>query len=476
MAIRKSSNTGIPFGNTSGRPSSAGTGQPYFNGEIGRLEIYNGSSWVNIVPRSPTVIGISGTYNETGGGTITITGTNYESGMTASAIGSNTVPVSATTVTIVSSTEASIVFPGLTQTYEPYTISVQNSDGSTGNSVSGFYINGNPTWNTSAGSLGTITASNRTYTALSTQTLSATDPESGSITYSVVSGALPTGLSLNASTGAITGTAQASASQVTHNFTVRAQDSAGNYTNRAFSITVTALEYTIQTLTSSQTWTVPANVTTVEAVAIGGGGGSSYGYGGGGGGGGAAYKSFTTSGGSTFSVTIGAAGTNAYPNQGIDGTDGGNTSFGSITGYGGAGARHYGFGSGVGRTGGCGGGGSIDGTGGSASQGTGGTAHYGFSGGDGGNVVPKSVNTSGCGAGGGLGSAGVKGRGGDGKQFFSQATYYGFGGNGHGYNTNAGFGTGGVSPAPANSGGGAGSDNSNATSAGSGVVLVRYAV
>ena len=41
MAIRKSSNSGIPFGNTASRPASPSVGQPYFNGEVGRLELYS---------------------------------------------------------------------------------------------------------------------------------------------------------------------------------------------------------------------------------------------------------------------------------------------------------------------------------------------------------------------------------------------------------------------------------------------------
>jgi hypothetical protein len=45
--------------------------------------------------------------------------------------------------------------------------------------------------------------------------------DSGNVTYSVVSGSLPTGLSLNASTGAITGTCGATG---TFNFTIRMYD------------------------------------------------------------------------------------------------------------------------------------------------------------------------------------------------------------------------------------------------------------
>jgi hypothetical protein len=54
------------------------------------------------------------------------------------------------------------------------------------------------------------------------------------ITWSITNGTLPTGLSLNATTGAITGTATAAG---TFNFTVRATNSAGN-TTRALSIVI----------------------------------------------------------------------------------------------------------------------------------------------------------------------------------------------------------------------------------------------
>ena len=83
MTIRSSSSSGIPFGDTSSRPSSPLTGQPYFNGELQRLELYTGASygWQNIVAETPGVTGYSGTVLDTNTmNTITITGTNFASG------------------------------------------------------------------------------------------------------------------------------------------------------------------------------------------------------------------------------------------------------------------------------------------------------------------------------------------------------------------------------------------------------------
>src|SRR4029450_10454962 len=55
-------------------------------------------------------------------------------------------------------------------------------------------------------------------------------------TYALV-GSLPTGLSLNASTGAITGTPTAAG---TFNFTINASDSLGAFGSRAYSIVINA--------------------------------------------------------------------------------------------------------------------------------------------------------------------------------------------------------------------------------------------
>jgi hypothetical protein len=69
---------------------------------------------------------------------------------------------------------------------------------------------------------------------LSTSVL-ATDSENTDIDYSLISGNLPTGISLNQETGAVTGTITASTG--TYSFTIRAVDTGGNTVDRQFSIT-----------------------------------------------------------------------------------------------------------------------------------------------------------------------------------------------------------------------------------------------
>jgi len=88
--------------------------------------------------------------------------------------------------------------------------------------------NTDPVWSTAAGTVATI----NTGDALST-TVTATD-DSGSVSYTKQSGA--GWISVNSSTGALTGTAPGSAG--TSSITVRAEDPAGNFTDRTFDVVV----------------------------------------------------------------------------------------------------------------------------------------------------------------------------------------------------------------------------------------------
>lgn len=89
-----------------------------------------------------------------------------------------------------------------------------------------------PNWVTAAGSLG------GDYTGRSsTFNLSAF----GATSYSVISGSLATGHSLNSSTGAISGTASGPGEYQTNTYTitVRASNSSGRYADREFTYTIT---------------------------------------------------------------------------------------------------------------------------------------------------------------------------------------------------------------------------------------------
>ena len=135
----------------------------------------------------------------------------------------------------------------------------------------------NPSTNLSASSLNAITAGAVPVWVTSTtlnsadidtafsQTIQATDSDGGSsITYAIVSGALQTGLSLNTSTGVISGTPTGSAGTTT--VTISATASGGNTVNRTFTQVIN-----------------PAGLVVQYLVVGAGGGGGTYGGGGGGG-------------------------------------------------------------------------------------------------------------------------------------------------------------------------------------------------
>lgn len=228
--IKASNFGGIPFGNTANRPT-AEIGKLYSNGEEGRLELYTSTGWSNIVQEVPAVSTISGVYNEAAGSaTITINGTNFASGAIAYVVGSNGTEYAATTTTFNSVVELTAIFSNLSGTYEPYDVKVVNPSNLFGVVTDALYINQTPVWSTSAGTLGTFTEN----IAVSLS-VSATDPEGTSITYS--SSDIPNWLTLNSSTGSITGTPPLLSSDTTYSFTVTATDGI-NSSPRTFSLVV----------------------------------------------------------------------------------------------------------------------------------------------------------------------------------------------------------------------------------------------
>jgi len=310
MAIRKSSSSGIPFGNTAGRPANPSLGQPYFNGQVGRLELYSSNGWQNIVQETPGISSASGTYSKsTGSGTFTISGTNFVDGGIAYAVGTNATEYQATTTTYNSIVQMTALFTGLSPDYEPYDIKIINPSNLFGLLPDAFFINDSPVWSTTAGSLGAIQNG-----SVSIQ-LSATDDESNTITYSVTSGSLPTGLSLSSS-GLISGTNSGTPGS-TYTFTVSASDGTNTAVTRSFSIAIpypvvtggtltSDSTYYYRTFTSSSNLVVSANTLTATALVIAGGGGGGA-LGGAGGAGGLRTLSSSLLP-KTYSISVGAGG------------------------------------------------------------------------------------------------------------------------------------------------------------------------
>ena len=238
MTIKFSDITGggIPFGNTAGRPTPS-LGKLYSNGETARIELYTNNGWQNIVQETPGVASITGNYNEsTGSATISISGTNFVNGAIASAIGTNGVETQATTTTYNSLVQLTAVFTGLNAAYEPFDIKVTNPSNLFGLIPDALYINQSPVWQYSSGSLGSFNEG-----SLVSISALATDPENNALTFAITTGSLPSGLSLNTSTGVISGTAPSLSENTTYSFTVSVTDSVNTTISRSFNITINSI-------------------------------------------------------------------------------------------------------------------------------------------------------------------------------------------------------------------------------------------
>ena len=254
MAIRKSSFSGIPFGNDANRPANPQIGQPYFNGESSRLELYTQTTgWQNIVQETPAVVSIVGQLNQTASSTVTINGTNFAAGAIAYAVGVDSTETAATTTTLVSVVEITAAFPALSPANAPYDVKVVNPSNLYGVLYDALSVNDAPIWSTAAGSLGTFTElQSISVTVAATDT---SDSTNSPLSYSVVSGALPGGLSLNSSTGVISGTASNVVPNTTYSFTIAATDGRNTAVTRAFSITINDRDPVWSTGTTLPTFT-----------------------------------------------------------------------------------------------------------------------------------------------------------------------------------------------------------------------------
>jgi len=209
-------------------------GQIRFNSTTGLAEYYDGTSFKSI-DSPPTLTSISPTTEDAGNANIVLTGSNFSSGATVKFIGADATEYASPSVAVNSATQITATTPsgGLSAANEPYDIKVTNVSGLSVTLADALDAGGIPAWSTAAGQIGGVITEGDTVNT----TVVATDPDSTAITYSVVSGALPSGLTLNTSTGAITGTAPAVSSDTTSSFTLGATSGADT-TNRAFNIIV----------------------------------------------------------------------------------------------------------------------------------------------------------------------------------------------------------------------------------------------
>ena len=306
-------------GTTANRPVSPTIGDLYFDTTLASLIVYKSTGWEKVSQDpAPGVSSITPTTAATTGTTISITGSDFKTGLTVQFVGTNASTYNSPSVTFLSGSSITATTPNLPVAFEPYDVKVINMDNQFGTLENCLDSGGIPTWNTQSGTLATISEQ----TALNTS-VSATDPDGTSIVYS--SSNLPAWVSLNSSTGALTGTAPDIASDTTYSFDISASDGV-NTSSRSFNVIVTAIV------------SFSANY-----LLVGGGGASGFrndaiyylGGGGGGGlrssldgnGGGAAAESpLTLTTGVTYSISVGLGGAGVAYGSLSSQNNGGNSS------------------------------------------------------------------------------------------------------------------------------------------------------
>ena len=240
----------LPVGNTAGRSSIPSIGDFRYNNQTSQVEFYNGGEWKNIMVDAisqPLINNISPTsFSGAAGTSITIIGQNFVSGANVHFVSSvNGSSTAAGSVSFASAGILTAVTPLLTTAGEPYGVKVTNPDGGQGLLEAALDAGSSPTFTTPAGSLGSGIQKGSTISGIA---VTATDPDGQTITYSEVTSVLTSNantpaatmnLSLNSSTGVISGTAPNVSSDTTYNFTIRASDGI-NTTDRAFSLGIQA--------------------------------------------------------------------------------------------------------------------------------------------------------------------------------------------------------------------------------------------
>jgi hypothetical protein len=449
------------------------------------IKAYDGTAWDTLGSAPlPIITGIAPDNIAGSASTaVIINGSNFESGSIVKLVNISGTELFTLSTTFNNARSLQFLTPALTASAGPYDVKVTNLDNQISILENVLTVGSSPVWVTSSGALGLIYDYARSST---TFTLLATDPDNQSVSYELVSGSLPTGMSIN-SGGVISGTATAVASDTTYSFTIRARDTSSNYTDRTFSITTKPPLVTSFTSTGTTSWIAPSTGN-IRVLVVAGGGGGGVQVGGGGGAGGLIHNtSFNVTSGQSYTVAVGTGGAGTS-NSSLPGANGINSQFGSLIAIGGGGGgSHSNNGvSTVGGSGGGGGGGVSSGTGGAA-----GTAGQGNSGGIG------RISDWAGGGGGGAGAAGANagtgfgGNGGNGLAIDITGTsiYYAGGGGGCSNSSNSGSSGGlggggagrsnaanGVQDGTANTGGGGGGvrDTGSGGNGGSGIVIIRY--
>jgi hypothetical protein len=197
-----------------------------------------------IVPKisSVTYVGDDNAAAPAGGQTITVNGAGFLAGAAVYISG-----ILVSSVSVVSVNLLTFVSP--VKTAGNYTLIVVNTDGGSATFIPGIQYSGVPAWSTTAGTLATMYEAD----AISNTLVATSD---STVTYSVVTGSLPSGVTLNSSTGVLSGTAPSVGSPTTFNFTVASIDGENQDTNRNFNYAINP---------DVVSWSSPADGTTLSS-------------------------------------------------------------------------------------------------------------------------------------------------------------------------------------------------------------------
>lgn len=222
----------VKRGSTASRPLTATIGDQYYDTTDNILYNYRSDGWQRVsIDPAPIISSISPSTASTTGVTITLSGSYFVTGAAVYFIGTDNIERAASSTTVVSSSSITAITPQLPVAYEPYSVKILNTDNQYFILSSALDAGSSPNWTTASGQIG---GSIYEGDSISTSVL-ATDPDGTSIVYS--SSNLPAWLTLNSSSGLITGTAPTVSSDTTYTFTISASDGV-NTTSRSFNIVV----------------------------------------------------------------------------------------------------------------------------------------------------------------------------------------------------------------------------------------------
>ena len=249
----KSDRYSIPTHTTDQRNamSSPQPGDIVYNSTIGKLQQRTGENTWKTIDSPPVLSSISPATSSASGTTITITGSNFSPTITSvSFVGTNAVKYAAASFNRASSTSITAVTPNLLVDHEPYDVEVVNDTGLSATLDNALDAGGSPSFTTF---LNGLTAAGQNNTGLiasiidsqstnagTLDTIAATDPDGGTITYAATGTAVWAGKNIAIATngvGSVTGAIPDEYDPATtYTQAVRATDAGGTTTDQNLKI------------------------------------------------------------------------------------------------------------------------------------------------------------------------------------------------------------------------------------------------